>query len=561
MGSKLRLLRPAPACGRAVATVVALFALALFAQPAAATDRLVVGATEDMFKLEPALARSLAADLGLGAARISLHWDPWQTALKPSDARLLDNAVTTGVRIVLSVSGWHNTAPQDGPSREAYCAYVGNVLARYPEIHDVVIWNEPNISYFWTPQYDSSGASASPKAYAALLARCWDVLHALRPSVNVIAPATSPWGTDESANAPVISHSPITFIRELGAAYRATRRDRPLFDTVGHHVYGAFPGERPWRRHPARRISQGDLAKLVDVLQDAFAGTAQGVPGAPALARVAEIWYMEAGFETVPDEAKRPFYVNQETTAALPDSLGVPPWTTLPDANSPAPDQATQLRDAIRFAYCQPYVTAFFNFLLRDQSELNYWQSGVLWPDRTPKDSYGPFKDVVGEVNRRQVDCGPFAGVAPQGSPNGPPPPVDEGTVGAPGEFQKTNQPPSSVATARVAPRALAIQRVVWARRRTYAAGHVDWRIAVRVTRSARFRAVIAGRATPKAKGARRLVVSGQLVAGRVKNIRFPRRRLAAGAHRVTLTVVAPAPGPQALVRRSRVFRVARAAR
>ena len=36
--------------------------------------------------------------------------------------------------------------------------------------------------------------------------------------------------------------------------------------------------------------------------------------------------------------------------------------------DSPAPDQATQIRYAVRLAYCQPYVTAFFNFLLWDES-------------------------------------------------------------------------------------------------------------------------------------------------------------------------------------------------
>ena len=72
----------------------------------------------------------------------------------------------------------------------------------------------------------------------------------------------------------------------------------------------------------------------------------------------------------------------------------------LPNADSLAPDQATQLRDAVRLAYCQPYVTAIFNFLLRDQPELSRWQSGVLWTDGSPKASYVAWRGAIAEANR-----------------------------------------------------------------------------------------------------------------------------------------------------------------
>ncbi|MGZ8740936.1 MAG: hypothetical protein ACXWZ8_10120, partial [Gaiellaceae bacterium] len=91
---------------------------------------------------------------------------------------------------------------------------------------------------------------------------------------------------------------------------------------------------------------------------------------------------------------------------SLPDLLpGQGPPAKPPDT-SPAPDQATQLADSIRLTYCQPYVSAVFNFLLRDEKDLGGWQSGLLWTDGSGKDSYDPFKNVVREVNERRVDCG-----------------------------------------------------------------------------------------------------------------------------------------------------------
>jgi hypothetical protein len=66
---------------------------------------------------------------------------------------------------------------------------------------------------------------------------------------------------------------------------------------------------------------------------------------------------------------------------------------------------ATQLRDALLLAYCQPEVGAFFNFELIDESRLGGWQSGLLWRDGTRKPSYEPFKQTVATLAARSVDC------------------------------------------------------------------------------------------------------------------------------------------------------------
>jgi hypothetical protein len=344
--------------------------------------------------------------------------------------------------------------------------------------------------------------------------------------VNVIAPALCPWGSDSPTGPLTISNSPGAFIREMGAAYRASGRTDPIFDTVGHHIYGESPGERPWRTHPySKRIAEGDLDKLVNNLQEAFAGTAQAVPGRPAGARTAEVWYMEAGYETVPDSDKSFLYAGQETTSGvLPDVGPDAPWTVLPPATSTAPDQATQLRDAVRLAYCQPYVGAFFNFLLRDQDDLGMWQSGVLWANRTPKDSYVAFRDVIQQVTAGTVDCSSFSGVvlAPS-EPSASPPPASA-------------TPPAAAAAvaAAAATRAAAKARLSlrWVRKpaRTYASRNVAWRLAVRANRPARFVATLVRR-----DGRRVLATRGPLRGRRVTNIHFPRRRLARGVYHAVI--------------------------
>ena len=513
---------------RAAFVVVACAACLATAPSARAEPGMLVGVSDDLFKIEGALGSAYANDLGLGAVRVTLRWYTGAATLSANDAADLDRAVATGRRVVLSVYGSWQDAPLEAPEREAYCAYVRDVLVAEPQIRDVVIWNEPNLSIFWRAQFNADGTPASPAAYEALLARCWDVLHAARPDVNVIAPALCPWGSDSPSGPLTISNSPVVFIRELGAAYRASGRTEPIFDTVGHHVYGESPGERPWRTHPySKRIAEGDLTKLVTGLQQAFAGTAQPVPGRPAGVRTLQVWYMEAGYETVPDANEADLYAGRETSAALPDLVADPPWTVLPPAASAAPDQATQLRDAVRLAYCQPYVGAFFNFLLRDQEDLGLWQSGLLWADRTRKDSYAAFRDVIREVAANAVDCSRFPQTAsPAQDPAAPPP-----TAGGPAP------PPAvgpSTATSRAVRARAARLRVTWVRKphRTYRQRNVVWRVAVRANARAHFVAALVAR-----DGRRSLAVRGSLGAGRVTPIRFPRRRLDHGVYRAVVRV------------------------
>ena len=128
--------------------------------------------------------------------------------------------------------------------RNDYCAFVASLLHRYPGVSDVVIWNEPNSSHFWRPQYGPDGTSLAPAAYEALLARCWDVLHAARPSVNVIA-ASSPRGQRQPGC--VLQRLPLAghLLPQARPAYRASGRQRPILDTVGHNPYPVTNAERP----------------------------------------------------------------------------------------------------------------------------------------------------------------------------------------------------------------------------------------------------------------------------------------------------------------------------
>ena len=304
--------------------------------------------------------------------------------LEPLDNMLVNQAVVqgSGIRVVVSVFSPVGEAPLNQAARDQYCGYLGHLITRFPQINDLVIWNEPNLRFFWKPQFDDAGRSEAPARYVELLATCWDTLHALRPSVNIVAPAASTWGNDNPNAFSNVSHSPTSFIKAMGAAYRASGRTKPIFDTFGHHPYPTRSNERPWVPHADEAIvSLGDVDRLVVRLREAFGGTGQPTPdnGVP-------IWYLETGYQTLIDDDKQSLYTGVENwPGSVPDHVPDAPKVRPPDT-SPAPDQATQLADSLRMMYCQPHIAAVFNFLIRDERELTGWQSGLLWSDGSRKD-------------------------------------------------------------------------------------------------------------------------------------------------------------------------------
>ena len=354
--------------------LVVLLALVL-AAPAAADRGLLVGVADDSstWSSRPRAPLSVAQVLGLRAVRVSVRWHRGQAALTSDQRFALTRAITSawGLRIVLSVSGWGADAPTTPASRERFCEFARNIVERFPTVNDVVIWNEPNGRFFWRP--------VSPARYEALLARCWDVLHAFRPRVNVIGGSTSARGGGASSMAPA------AFVSGMGAAYRASGRTERILDTLGHHPYPDSNAEPPWQPHPqGRTIGEGDLDKLESAFAQGFGGTAQPPPGADGVT----VWWLETGYQSRPPERKLTLYSGSENVRAV-DPV----------------QQGAQLGAAIRLAYCQRHVSAFFNFQLFDEANLGGWQSGILYADGSAKPAYGEVKKAAVDIAAGAIAC------------------------------------------------------------------------------------------------------------------------------------------------------------
>jgi len=328
---------------------------------APAPPRLLVGVDDDRLKWTPNPLDVVAAERELGADAVRV-WVSWYGETKPGPVRSteLDRAeqAASRIRVVLAVFGFARVTPRTPAARRRFCAYAGAALARVPEARAVVVWNEANSPVYW---------NAGAAAYESLLARCYDVLHRVRPSVVVL---------DSTASA----HDPAAFLRALGAAYRASGRTRPLVDAFGHNPYPESAREPVSARHRGGFLGEGDYPRLAATLDAAFAGTAQ---------RSRAIWYLEDGFQTAVPRRLAGLYRGRETVATDPPAV-----------------QAERVKEAIRLAACQPTVRAIFNFELVDEARLAGWQSGLEWRGQHAKPAAAAFSSAARAAARGDVRCG-----------------------------------------------------------------------------------------------------------------------------------------------------------
>ena len=172
-------------------------------------------------------------------------------------------------------------------ARKQYAAFCASLAKQLPNVHDFIVGNEPNLNRFWWPQFGPKGIDVAARDYERLLAQSYDALKAVDPKVDVIGGAVSPHGQDDPT-ARRKTHSPTTFIPDLGRYYRASGRTLPIMDAFDFHPYPDNSRTPPDLAHPLNStVSLADYTKLVSLLGKAFDGTAQlGSTPAGVLRRV-----------------------------------------------------------------------------------------------------------------------------------------------------------------------------------------------------------------------------------------------------------------------------------
>ena|GEM_PF-6811862 len=301
----------------------------------------------------------------------NLTQNRWTLAFDPANPTSIDElpfleraapkAQAAGIRILLSL--YSKKASVHNPV--TFCTWAQTVAQTVSQwgIHDYIVWNEPNTRLYWSPQKSRTGRDIAAPAYEQLLATCYDAIHAADPQANVIGMGLSPRASTNQSN------EPLTFLRDVGKAYRASGRTKPIMDQLSIHPY-------PNPSHPTSgpavsyanpdRFGVPDLARVKQTVWDAFHGTAQ-----PTTLNGLTFVVDEIGWQTNTTGMSQ--YIHPENVPTVSEQ-----------------QQASYLRLlATRYFACDPSVVSVELFLLEDEKYRdgrdengNYvgggWQSGLL---------------------------------------------------------------------------------------------------------------------------------------------------------------------------------------
>src|SRR5688572_29563087 len=357
---------------RAVRRAVALCLAALTLAACGGNDEeagFLVGAVDDAVRHEGPTLEQLQ-EAGFRAVGITSIWQPGVQAPSEAEVAVLRSVVERAddTRIFLAVyQPGSATTPLTPAWRAEFAAYVTAIMRDVPEIRDVIVGNEPNLNRFWMPQFDAAGGDVAAPAYLALLTEVYDAVKQADPEMTVWGGALAPRGIDRPGTGRD-THSPTTFIRDLGAAYRASGRTEPPLDGFAYHPYPAsssVPPDRPTDPASTSILMADYEEKLRPLVDEAFG------PGLPVL-------YSELGVETAIPAGKTSLYAGPEPGRPVDEAT-----------------QADYYRRAIDLAACQENVAGLLLFHSHDEPALTGFQSGVYYVDGTPKASRDPVRETI----------------------------------------------------------------------------------------------------------------------------------------------------------------------
>jgi hypothetical protein len=307
----------------------------------------------------------------LSTNRWTLAWDSTApTAIKELAflQRAAPKAQAAGVHVLLALyAGTPSpTATQHDPTQ--FCAWAAQVatLAKGWGIHDFIVWNEPNTRLYWSPQKDASGNDVAAPAYEALLAQCYDTIHAADSAANVIGMGLSPRASTSE------STEPLVFLRDVGKAYKASGRTAPIMDQLSVHPYPNpnAPADSPDVGYEVLdRYGIPNMDRVKQAVYDGFNGTGQ--PTTVSANKPLTFVVDEIGWQT--DTTSYSQYVNAENVATISEQT-----------------QAAFIKKmAEKYFACDPTVVSVQLFLLADEKYRNGkdangvtlgggWQSGLL---------------------------------------------------------------------------------------------------------------------------------------------------------------------------------------
>jgi hypothetical protein len=342
---------------------LALVAAALHVAPAFASHTVQYGIQDDAWLLDGSGTLQQRLDqvqsLGVTTVRFTLHWDQIaprkpKRALASTDPAyrwsgadaLLKGLRARGIQPLVTLYGsprWSNGGknPNAAPkSATAFADFAYAAAKRYPFVRKWAIWNEPNQRLYL--------AQTSPALYVTrLLNPGYAAIHRANRRAVVAGGVSAPRGNSGG-------FGPLAWVRGLAAAHAK-------LDAYAHNPYATRPLETPLKGACSNCdvISLANLDRLEAQLRRSFGPK--------------PIWLTEYGYQTNP-----------------PDRVfGVSPAL-----------QALYVSESAMRVYQLPYVAVLIQYLVRDEPELDRFQSGLESTRGVRKPAYAAFRFPLSEAGR-----------------------------------------------------------------------------------------------------------------------------------------------------------------
>ena len=329
---------------------------------------------------------NMLTELGMTENRMAVFWDPANPTTIVDQAfldRSVPQAMRRGIDVMFAIYPLKARALVDTPNGvQQFADYAAKVVERYPYVRKIVCLNEGNQPRFHQPQFDDAGNGISGVVQEQAMAACYDAVKAVDPGIDVIAFGLSPRGNDDFEADSNVSHSPIRFLKEVGDAYRASGRTKPIADDVSIHCYPNVNTDAPSVGYVWPKVGCVNLERFKQAWWDAFHGTAQPLfreSGQSGDGPFVRIFVDEVGYQARVAPGKSSLYTGAE--------------------NVPLVDEATQgtyYAQLIALMACDPSVALLNFFHAVDETSLPAWQSGVVLPDGTRRASYATVKEAIG---------------------------------------------------------------------------------------------------------------------------------------------------------------------
>ncbi|HET9325019.1 MAG TPA: hypothetical protein VFO03_14170 [Gaiellaceae bacterium] len=360
------------------------------ATPAAAD--VSVGVADDRAKLADdggAQFIALMRDVGLTENRITLAWDPEHpTTIRDEESlgRYLANAAAAGIRVSIVIAPSRARALFGSTSaRSQFVSFIAQVARRFPQVKDIAVGNEPNQPRFWQPQFSTSGVGLACSSYERVLAQAYDALKAVDKSITVVGVSLSPRGNDNAVAATNASTSPVRCIRDMGVAYRASGRTRPIMDELAFHPHPNSNTDSFLVGYRWPNAGTPNLSRIKQAIWDAFAGTAQpifaerGRPVSRAALPPLRFRLNEIGWQTtIPASSSDAYYGRESVPRLADDRLQSDVYSAL-----------------IPYYACDDSVKSMLYYGLVDEPDLDRWQAGLIRADGTRRPSYSTVKQML----------------------------------------------------------------------------------------------------------------------------------------------------------------------